>query len=503
MDMLLSKHIANKVKAKNVKLALSKNGETVIEHMISHVVALCMYKYTMKYVSGPLLQLVDAITTRIDSGAVDAVHHHCQYSLDENCLLPIDVTGENINLSLVVDEEKQEIVKVNSCDTLFQVKQKLLNVMFKEQPFSKRPNVSHVQLEWRVNVDQRIILQDTDLQTERKLKTIADFGIQNNAVVAFVDVWKEDINASDQYDTIKQPIVARYETNIYQTSINEDGTFHILEGNVYTGAYDAMDGEKPNIDESIFERLTETKQIYQQHVDSIMNNVFSSSSNNIHLPLFVKYLFDFLDNMATKHGVSINELKIWKNNSLAEMFWLRILRNPAYVCDIQQTPPIDITLGVISAVFRESWSIELFGFKKSSPSHRQMYVKEIPRYRQLVTKFYSDIKHTPTCDRMNVIDEVNSLIQPFSTLFKKSSVLVNLHSFTVKYLREVKDAFLKGTNRNESTVEVFTTKVSKSSSSKEQAAYVNSEIQHCRRHNQKRREDLGVIILSDDTNAGC
>ncbi|XP_071959830.1 plexin-A1-like [Antedon mediterranea] len=264
-----------------------------------------------------------------------------------------------------------------------------------------------------------------------------------------------------------------------------------------------MDGEKPDIDESIFERLTETKQIYQQHVDSIMNNVFSSSSNNIHLPLFVKYLFDFLDNMATKHGVSINELKIWKNNSLAEMFWLRILRNPAYVCDIQQTPPIDITLGVISAVFRESWSIELFGFKKSSPSHRQMYVKEIPRYRQLVTKFYSDIKHTPTCDRMNVIDEVNSLIQPFSTLFKKSSVLVNLHSFTVKYLREVKDAFLKGTNRNESTVEVFTTKVSKSSSSKEQAAYVNSEIQQCRRHNQKRREDTGVIILSDDTNAGC
>ncbi|XP_071961664.1 plexin-B2-like isoform X2 [Antedon mediterranea] len=158
MDMLLSKHIANKVKAKNVKLALSKNGETVIEHMISHVVALCMYKYTMKYVSGPLLQLVDAITTRIDSGAVDAVHHHCQYSLDENCLLPIDVTGENINLSLVVDEEKQEIVKVNSCDTLFQVKQKL-------------------NLEWRVNVDQRIILQDTDLQTERKLKTIADFGV--------------------------------------------------------------------------------------------------------------------------------------------------------------------------------------------------------------------------------------------------------------------------------------------------------------------------------------
>ncbi|XP_033106068.1 plexin-B-like [Anneissia japonica] len=113
------------------------------------------------------------------------------------------------------------------------------------------------------------------------------------------------------------------------------------------------------------------------------------------------------------------------------MFCVRILTHPAFVCDIQQTPPIGVTMDVISKVFQDSWSTELFSFNKNSFSHRQMFVNEIPRYRQVVSSFYSDIKSVTPCNREDVINEIQPLLDVNRHLVTTTNAIKLLHNILV------------------------------------------------------------------------
>jgi len=58
-------------------------------------------------------------------------------------------------------------------------------------------------------------------------------------------------------------------------------------------------------------RLLKTKGTLQEFIDTLFTTIFSASS----LPPTIKFLFDFLDTEAQKHGISDSEVvHIWKNN---------------------------------------------------------------------------------------------------------------------------------------------------------------------------------------------
>ncbi|XP_033114346.1 plexin-B-like [Anneissia japonica] len=69
-----------------------------------------------------------------------------------------------------------------------------------------------------------------------------------------------------------------------------------------------------------------------------------------------------------------------------------------------------------------------------------MFVNEIPQYRQVVLSFYSDIKGVTPCNREDFINKIQTLLDPFKALFKKSSVLENLYSFIDPHVDMVKNA---------------------------------------------------------------
>ena len=54
-------------------------------------------------------------------------------------------------LCCVVQEELEEevVVRVLDCDSISQVKAKILDAVYKNTPFSLRPTVDEVDLEWR------------------------------------------------------------------------------------------------------------------------------------------------------------------------------------------------------------------------------------------------------------------------------------------------------------------------------------------------------------------
>lgn len=96
--------------------------------------------------------------------------------------------------------------KVLDCDTISQVKSKILDALFKNTPFSMRPSVHEVDLEWRHGRGGHLTLQDEDLTTKtiqgwKRLNTLAHYGVKESAVMSLIARQNDsyNINYSKQH----------------------------------------------------------------------------------------------------------------------------------------------------------------------------------------------------------------------------------------------------------------------------------------------------------------
>ncbi|TNN44539.1 Plexin-B1 [Liparis tanakae] len=92
------------------------------------------------------------------------------------------------------------------------------------------------------------------------------------------------------------------------------------------------------IPEIYLTRLLSMKGTLQKFVDDVFVAILSTKRPP---PIAVRFFFDFLDDMAEKHGIDDAEtVHIWKTNR----FWVNILKNPQFVLDVQMTDGIDAVL---------------------------------------------------------------------------------------------------------------------------------------------------------------
>jgi plexin A len=83
-----------------------------------------------------------------------------KYSLSEEGLLR-DSRDYSPVTCLVLQRELDEAyhAKVLDCDSITQVKAKVLDAIYKNTPFSLRPSVDEVDLEWQCGQDAHVVLQ--------------------------------------------------------------------------------------------------------------------------------------------------------------------------------------------------------------------------------------------------------------------------------------------------------------------------------------------------------
>merc|ERR1719189_2242587 len=147
------------------------------------------------YAGSSLFVLFKAIKFQIEKGPVDALTHDARYSMSEEKLLREQVSANPVICRVVQEElEEEVVVRVLDCDTISQVKSKILDAVYKNTPFSLRPTVEEVDLEWRCGQYQggQIILQDLDITSKiessgwRKINTLAHYGVKEAVVVSLV-----------------------------------------------------------------------------------------------------------------------------------------------------------------------------------------------------------------------------------------------------------------------------------------------------------------------------
>lgn len=452
LKCLLYRLIEKSVHTKHPQLMLRRT-ESVVEKMLTNWMALCMYSYLKEYAGSSLFLLFKAIKHQIEKGLVDAITHDARYSLSEERLLREQIDHSVVTLHIMQDDLDEKIqCKVLDCDTISQVKSKILDALFKNTPFSMRPSIHEVDLEWRHGRGGHLTLQDEDLTTKtingwKKLNTLRHYGVKESAVMSLIQ------RQNDSFNNCKLPC-HNCVTGMYFN--NSQTPIMVANGDIETGTNPRIyhlikpvdDHQYPNskiierthkaIPEIFLTRLLSTKGTIQKFVDDFFYTILTV--NNA-LPQSIKWLFDLLDDAARQHGITDPEVvHAWKSNSLPLRFWVNFIKNPDFIFDINKTATLDSCLSVIAQTFMDSCSTAEHRLGKDSPSNKLLFAKDIPRYRDMVAQFYNDIAQLPCITDQEMGSSMQLLSAQQCEEFDTVAALKELHIYVSNYKEQLLDA---------------------------------------------------------------
>uniref|UniRef100_A0AAZ3NTE7 Sema domain-containing protein n=1 Tax=Oncorhynchus tshawytscha TaxID=74940 RepID=A0AAZ3NTE7_ONCTS len=381
---------------KNPKLMLRRT-ETVVEKMLTNWMSICLYSFLKEVAGEPLYMLYRAIKYQVDKGPVDAVTGKAKRTLNDSHLLREDIDYCSVTLTVMVKsgvEVQPCPVKVLDTDTITQVKDKILDQIYKGAPFSQRPAADSLDLEWRSGQAGHLTLSDDDVTAIvqgrwKKLNTLQHYKVPDGATVALIPRSAAVVGIHQVYQTGEKTPMLEGE--------GEEGLrlWHLVKSNeepeIPKHRKSSMrERERAKaIPEIYLTRLLSMKGTLQKFVDDVFVAILNTKRPP---PIAVRFFFDFLDDMAEKHGIDDPEtVHIWKTNSLPLRFWVNILKNPQFVFDVQVTDSVDAVLSVIAQTFIDSCTTSEHKVGRDSPVNKLLYAREIPRYKQLVESFGSDM----------------------------------------------------------------------------------------------------------------
>ncbi|KAM9364388.1 plexin-B1 [Pholidichthys leucotaenia] len=431
--------------AKNPKLMLRRT-ETVVEKLLTNWMSICLYSFLRDSAGESLYMLFRAIKHQVDKGPVDAVTGKAKYTLNDNRLLREDVEYKTLTLNVLVQgggaNETQPVPsKVLDCDTITQVKEKLLDQVYKGTSFSHRPHADSLDLEWRSGVAGHLILSDEDLTSVvqgswKRLNTLQHYKVPDGATVALVPRHSKHIH-HDNHD-----YVAGEKTPMLEDA-DEGGVrlWHLVKASEEPelpkhrrGSLRERERAKA-IPEIYLTRLLSMKGTLQKFVDDLFTVILSTSRP---VPLAVKYFFDLLDDQAGQHGISDPEtIHIWKTNSLPLRFWINIVKNPQFIFDVQASDHVDAVLSVIAQTFMDSCTIAEHKLGRDSPINKLLYARDIPRYKQMVERYYSDIRQTISASDQEMNSALAELSRNYSGELNYLVALHELYKYINKYYDQI------------------------------------------------------------------
>ncbi|XP_067302725.1 plexin-B1 isoform X4 [Pseudorasbora parva] len=446
LKTLLS-HLVEQYTTKNPKLMLRRT-ESVVEKLLTNWMSICLYTFLRDTAGESFYMLFRAIKHQVDKGPVDAVSGKAKYTLNDNRLLREDVEYRTLNLNVLVTSggagESQTVpTKVLDCDTITQVKEKILEQTCKGMSYTQRPSADSVHLEWRAGMAGHLILSDQDLTSVvqgswKRLNTLQHYKVPDGATVTLVSRQSKQIH-HDSQDYIPGE----------KTPMLEDGDeggvkqWHLVKANEEAelpkhrrGSLRDKERERAKaIPEIYLTRLLSVKGTLQKFVDDLFTVILSTSRP---VPLAVKYFFDMLDDQATLHNITDPEtIHIWKTNSLPLRFWINILKNPQFIFDVQASDNVDAVLSVIAQTFMDSCTIADHKLGRDSPINKLLYARDIPRYKQMVEKYYSDIRQTISVSDQEMNSSLAELSRNYSNEVNHLVALHELYKYINKYYDQI------------------------------------------------------------------
>uniref|UniRef100_A0A8C5SX68 Plexin B1 n=1 Tax=Laticauda laticaudata TaxID=8630 RepID=A0A8C5SX68_LATLA len=435
--------------AKNPKLMLRRT-ETVVEKLLTNWMSICLYAFVRDSVGEPLYMLFRGIKHQVDKGPVDWVTGKAKYTLNDNRLLREDLEYRTLTLTALsqagntgggTEGSQGVLVKGLDCDTITQVKEKILDQLYKGTPYCHRPDPDSLDLEWRSGLAGHLILSDEDVTSIiqgswKRLNTLQHYKVPDGATIALVPRMTKHLPRENQ-DYIpgeKTPMLE---------DADEGGMklWHLVKSTEEPelpkhrrGSLRERERAKA-IPEIYLTRLLSMKGTLQKFVDDLFQVILST---NRPVPLAVKYFFDLLDEQALNHGITDPEtIHIWKTNSLPLRFWINIIKNPQFVFDVQTSDNVDAVLLVIAQTFMDSCTLADHKLGRDSPINKLLYARDIPRYKQMVERYYADIRQTISASDQEMNSALAELSRNYSGELNSLVALHELYKYINKYYDQI------------------------------------------------------------------
>ncbi|XP_077090611.1 plexin-B2a [Siphateles boraxobius] len=432
MRTLLLDLMEEYVHSKNPKLML-RRSETVVERMLCNWMSICLYQFLKDSAGEPLYKLFKAIKHQVEKGPVDAKMKKAKYTLNDTGLLGDDVEYSILTLQVMVHGEGPDVtpVKVLNCDSISQVKEKIIEQVYRNLPYSQRPTVDSVALEWRPGSTGQI-LSDLDLTSQKegrwkRINTLAHYNVRDCATLVLSRV----LHTQQSFDQNQDNHEER------NALLDDDKVFHLVRPADELDEVKSKRGSMKDkattkaITEIYLTRLLSMKGTLQQFVDDFFRSVLCPGTV---VPPAVKYFFDFLDEQALKHdNVDDETIHIWKTNSLPLRFWVNILKNPHFMFDVHVTEVVDASLSVIAQTFMDACTKTEHKLTRESPSNKLLYAKEISTYKKMVDDYYKGVRQMVPVSDQDMNTHLAEISRTHTDKLNTQVALHQLYQYASKY----------------------------------------------------------------------
>jgi len=481
LKTLLAELIEKAVEGKNHPKLLLRRTESVAEKMLTNWFTFLLYKFLRECAGEPLFMLYQAIKQQTCKGPVDYQTSEARYSLSEDKLIrqQIDYSPLTVYVQDMDQFTQSHAVKVLDCDTISQVKEKILDAIYKNAPFSSRPARNSVDLvlfaqkpdtQDTSHIKQKLILSDIDDTTRqegdfKRYNTLAHYQVADSAYVglvakqsSYMDLtngdktynskfeYKRLTGKDDSYSSTRSPSLNRTASpqNVHIDIENNSSSgvkfYHLVKQHDQESNKEGDRGSKM-VSEIYLTRLLATKGTLQQFVDDLFERIFSTIHRGTSLPLAIKYMFDFLDDQALLHNIQdADVVHTWKSNSLPLRFWVNVIKNPNFVFDIYKSNIVDSCLSVVAQNFMDSCSMSDHKLGKDSPSSKLLYAKDIPTYKKWVDRYYQDIKMMPAISDQDMTAMMAEESRSHQDEFNINAALLELYKYVHTYMDDLREA---------------------------------------------------------------
>ncbi|XP_052781261.1 plexin-B-like isoform X2 [Mya arenaria] len=462
LQVLITQLVEDPSSKRGVK-SLFRRSESITEKLLSNWLSLCLYPHLKDHTGSLLYLLYIATRKTMEAGPIDALTNDAKYTLSEEKLLrkyqgsatdeettDVKFEAKALTLNVVVDNgEEIYPCKALDCDTVNQVKAKCLDQIYVNYPASQLPvDPTELLLEWHAGFSGCMILRDKDNTSKRdgewiRVNTLAHYAVADQSNMALVDPRNAELSQQEDYVNLAQidpgfdvnsmgsdqPLTAECSTSHDEENPMELKQWHLLKDD------DANKKEKSAIDELYLNRLITTKLSLVKYIDDLFSLVLESSK----CPLPVKFLYDFLDDLAEKQKIDPDTLHAWKSHSYSIRIWAMLIKTPSILFDINAPSYVLESLDVISQVFIESFSRTEQTVSKESPTQKLIFRNELTKFRTHVPEFYKNVK-----ENVQKPDELGQYLTSINrnqqeTTFNKNAALYRLYEQIKPYTDEILD----------------------------------------------------------------
>uniref|UniRef100_A0A183BYN8 Sema domain-containing protein n=1 Tax=Globodera pallida TaxID=36090 RepID=A0A183BYN8_GLOPA len=435
---------------------LFRHSDSLVEKLFQHWLTLCLLPH-LHDVDGsarPLFLLYRALKSLTEKGPVDAVTGQARYSLSEQALLRESFETRALTVLVIpLDGFDQAPVPVRAldCDTISQLKAKLLDILYRNVPYSTHIGTDQFDLEWRCPRRGSVLLLDDDQSQRRgrrrRLNTLAHYAVPDQALLAMqaragavphahatCTFRSGGSSNSDQSGFGWRSMSAN---QLLSSSSDSSGSspnsgsgtdpaayYHLQQppgtagggGGTQKSARSSRDRRSGTMLSEVFlTRLLMCKGTLQRFVDSFFESVLftdQQQQQQHNIPIVLKYVFDFLDAEASHcpQPIESDVVHAWKANCWVLRFWQQFLHCPDLLFDVPPRPAsLAGSLAVLGQTLVEAFSRADLELSSASPSSRLLFARDIARFRPRVDELFRWIASQPPISTQHFFDYIATL----------------------------------------------------------------------------------------------